>query len=181
MKDLYKDKVRFENMSSMDQKAFDQLFRDWYVILVSYATQFVPKQEAEDIVQDLFFKLWQYAPYIHVGESVAKYLYKATRNSCLNSIKHNSVRRKYHSYIKETILEEVSDVDYLSINELKNKIIGATRTLPESHRHAFEMNRFQNLTYKEIAELEGVSQKTIEYRISSALRHIRNHIKNLIK
>lgn len=72
------------------------------------------------------------------------------------------------------------DPDFYIVEELAGKIETAIMRLPESYREAFELNRFQNMTYNEIAFKLGVSPKTIDYKIQQALKILRHELKEYL-
>ena len=71
----------------------------------------------------------------------------------------------------------IDDTNFYLIEELTIRIQEAVETLPESYKEAFVMHRFKNMSYKEIAEILGVSPKTIDYRIQQALKQLRIELK----
>ena len=75
---------------------------------------------------------------------------------------------------------QYEDPDFYVVEELARNIEAALSRLPESYREAFEMNRFQNLTYNEIAEKLNVSSKTVDYRIQQALKLLRVELKDYL-
>lgn len=75
-----------------DREAFDKLFRRWYPSLVAYAGQFINREDAEDVVQDIMFNLWKNALTLTIRSDVSAYLYSAVKNRCLNYIDKAAVR-----------------------------------------------------------------------------------------
>ena len=93
--------------------------------------------------------------------------------------------QKFSSFQIENILtpdiqELFEDPDFYIIDELTQKIEKAILNLPESYRIAFEMHRFQNKTYQEIAEELNISSKTVDYRIQQALKQLRKELKDYL-
>ena len=72
------------------------------------------------------------------------------------------------------------DIDQYQVEELKKRIQDGIQSLPESYRNAFVMHRFQGLSYKEIAEENNVSVKTIDYRIQQDLKIMRKHLSDYL-
>ena len=127
---------------------------------------------SEDMVQDLFFKLWERCkdvPY----EKARSFLFKVARNEFLTHVEKQKVRLRYKNSIKEKSDKE--DPQYLLESaEFKAKLEDALNALPDTQREVFLMNRIQKMTYAEIADVLGVSQKAIEKRMSKALRKMRD-------
>ena len=76
--------------------------------------------------------------------------------------------------------EMLQDTDYYQIEELAKRIEDAVAALPESYREAFVMHRFRDMSYKEIAEILGISPKTVDYRIQQALKQLRVDLKDYL-
>ena len=173
MPSVQEDKVLFDLVRKKDRKAFDQLFRRWYPILVAYAGQFVGQEDAENIVQDLMFQLWESASSISLRNSLSTYLHSATKNHCLNLLSRSETHDRYISAVRLSIIDAVTDTQNYSVNEIISLFKKAMDNLPEVQRTAYEMNRFHGLSFSKIAELTDVSVGTVEYRISQALKKIR--------
>lgn len=109
----------------------------------------------------------------------ARYI-KAVKNRCLTLINRNEVKQRIEKMIFDNLQSQYDDPDFYAIQELTEKIEEALARLPENVREAFELNRFQNLTYNEIAERLGVSPKTIDYRIQQALKQLRIDLKEYL-
>ena len=112
--------------------------------------------------------------------SLKSYLFKAVKNRCLTLINRNEVKQRIEKMIFDNLQSQYDDPDFYAIQELTEKIEEALARLPENVREAFELNRFQNLTYNEIAERLGVSPKTIDYRIQQALKQLRIDLKEYL-
>jgi RNA polymerase sigma-70 factor (ECF subfamily) len=103
-----------------------------------------------------------------------------TKNKCLNSISHREVKQRVHEKLYEKFITQFEDPDFYIYDELLGKLDQAIIKLPEDYRKSFEMNRFDELTYKEIADKLDVSEKTIAYRISQALKILRTELKDYL-
>lgn len=112
----------------------------------------------------------------HVPESL---LFTIVRNKCLNTISHMQVKQQVHEKLYAKFQEQFENPDFY-IGELMALASKAIWELPDEYRKAFEMNRFEEMTYNEIAERTGVSPKTIAYRISQALKILRTELKDYI-
>ena len=110
--------------------------------------------------------------------SLKSLLFTIVRNKCLNTISHIQVKQQVHERLYAKFQEQFENPDFY-IGELMALASKAIRELPDEYRKAFEMNRFEEMTYNEIAERTGVSPKTIAYRISQALKILRTELKGL--
>jgi RNA polymerase sigma-70 factor (ECF subfamily) len=158
-----------------DTRQFESLFRSSYVPLVRYAKTLVRDHDtAEEIVQDLFFRLWKDKDKLHIESSLNGYLYRAVHNRCLHYIDHSRVIEKYASEMRVRIHDNnESPTDIIHYRELQAKIAGILEKLPEKCGKIFCMNRFEGLKYSEIAERLSVSIKTVEANMGRALKEFR--------
>lgn len=146
-----------------DEQAFDTVYKQYYRGLCAFASQYVTVPESEEIVQDVMMWLWENRKSLE----------------CLNTISHIQVKQQVHERLYAKFQEQFENPDFY-IGELMALASKAIRELPDEYRKAFEMNRFEEMTYNEIAERTGVSPKTIAYRISQALKILRTKLKDYI-
>ena len=161
-----------------NEQAFDAIYRQYYKALCAYASNYAPDVECEEIVQDVMMWLWENRQTISSEITLKSLLFTITKNKCLNMIAHLQVRQRVHEHLYEKFATQFEDPDFYLYGELMEKLEQALQKLPEDYRNAFEMNRFDDLTYKEIADKLGVSEKTIAYRISQALKILRKELKD---
>lgn len=160
------------------QEAFSFLFNTFYADLVLFCGNFIKEKEnCEDIVQSVFLKLWEDRENIQIDTSLQSYLLKSVQNRCLDEIRHVDIVRQYATNTNLLTLEAYNTDQYILYSDLKEHLNNALKELPYVCREAFELNRFDGLRYKEIAEKLGVSERTIEVRISKALGLLRTHLK----
>ena len=143
-----------------------------YIYYKSGSTTF-----AEDTVQESFIRLWNNCAKVPLAKAKS-FLFTTATNLFRDMIKHNKVKLKFAERKKST--ETVHDPEFLmEEQEFKEKLERVIGGLPEDQRVAFLMSRIDKLKYREIAEILGVSQKTIEKRIHGALLVIRKEIGNI--
>lgn len=157
-----------------DEQAFAALYQKHWMNCYTTAFRILhQEQAAEDIVQEVFIKLWEHRTDFAII-SLQAYLQKAIRNRVLNAIRNQKTGDRFYerlANITANLLEE--NPVFLRENEqLLQQIIDS---LPEDCQETFHLSRVQQLTYKEIAVQLQVSEKTIEKRISHALQHIRKN------
>ncbi|NOS90506.1 MAG: RNA polymerase sigma-70 factor [Cyclobacteriaceae bacterium] len=165
-----------------NELAFEKIFKIYYKPLCHYAYSFLNDgAEAEEVVQNTFVKIWERRSNIQVQTSVKAYLYSMVRNSCLNVIKHEKVKKEFakdHQYVSETSRPVVEEK--MISNDLESKIYEAMRALPEQCRLVFQLSRFEELKYQEIAEQLEISVKTVENQMGKALKTMRLHLKEYL-
>ncbi|MFN8210575.1 MAG: RNA polymerase sigma-70 factor [Bacteroidales bacterium] len=158
-----------------DIREFETLFRSSYASLVKYAgTLRKDKDTAEEIVQDLFFRLWQNKENLKIESSLNGYLFRSVHNKCLHHIEHMKVVEKHaREMINEPDQNDENPSEILEYGELQEKIARILERLPERCGQIFCMNRFDGLKYTEIAEKLSISVKTVEANMGKALKEFR--------
>jgi RNA polymerase sigma-70 factor (ECF subfamily) len=170
------DKYLLEEVKSGNKKAFEQIFKIYYEDLCRYAL-FLSSgvADTEDIVQDIFFKMWINRKDFILTSSLKSYLFTAVKNSVINIIKHEGIKEKYIQYQKN--YEDSSEnPDKIENSELGNKINTIISELPERRREIFIMSKLEGLKYKEIAEKLNISVKTVENQMGEALKFLREKL-----
>jgi len=162
-----------------DKGQFESLFRSSYVSLVRYAKTIIRDHDtAEEIVQDLFFRLWQDREKLQIESSLNGYLFRAVHNRCLHWIEHSRVIEKHaQEALYNQPGEAQSPSEIIQFKELQVKIAVILARLPERCSRIFYMNRFEGLKYAEIAEKLSVSVKTVEANMGKALKEFRKALK----
>lgn len=167
-------------MQHGDKKAYGTLFRRYYPILCAYANRFVSLEDAEEIVQDVMLWLWENKEIQIFNTSFSQYLYKAVYHRCINLLTRQQSQLRAETRFYEYMLEMLQDTDFQQTEELKKHIIQAIQALPASYRETFVMHRFEDKSYKEIAEILQVSTQTVNYRIQQALKQLRISLKDYL-
>jgi RNA polymerase sigma-70 factor, ECF subfamily len=160
------------------KELFDTHFHHLVLHAVSYTNDYT---QSEELVQDVFVKVWQNMEQIgHVSDFKA-YLYKAVSNSSLNYLRHLKIRQKHWEEVVH-INDHLENPAEESIVESENntRIHQAVNKLPEHWKEAIILSKYENLKYHEIAESMNISQKTVEKYISKALQFLRGELKDLL-
>ena len=163
-----------EKVNADTSAIFEQTFRAHFKSLHAYARSIIKDEAtAEEIVQNIFLKLWEKKEQILQQHSVTAYLYRAVHNESLNFLKHNKVKADYNAYatLSNKVYEQTSDPAV--IKELQQKIDKALNELPEQCRTIFYLSRFEDLKYRMIADQLGIPVKTVENQMGKALRILR--------
>jgi len=162
-----------------DQFAFEQLFRTHYAPLCAFARQYLKDAErAEDLVQDLFFRLWQDRAKLNVTGSAKAYLFASVRNRCLNALEVMGRTRLLQDH-EEPLMEEEGPSEDERAYRLA-RVDAAVEALPEERRRIFRMSRYEGLKYQEIADRLGISVKTVENQLGRALKTLREDLQDLL-
>jgi len=175
---MIRDNDIIERIRQGDVQQFESLFRSSYVSLVRYARTLIKDQDtAEEIVQDLFFRIWKDKEKINIESSLNGYLFRSVHNKCLHYIKHNRIVERHAEEMSFRLSESPeSPSDILNYKELQEKIASILEKLPERCGKIFYMSRFEGLKYNEIAEKLSVSIKTVESNMGRALKEFRKEL-----
>lgn len=155
--------------------AFEQLFKLNYKKLYVYALTIVRNEMvAEEIVQNVFYKIWAKKGQVEIQTSLSAYLYRSVYNDSLNHLKHEKVKAAYQVHVSNQGDKYTHNAaSKVQLSELQQKLDIALRELPEQCRTIFQMSRFEELRYSEIASQLGLSVKTVENQMGKALRTLR--------
>lgn len=164
-----------EMLARKDESAFEQVFKTHFKNLHAYAfTMLKDDAEAEEVVQQVFFKLWERAGHLTISGSVAAYLYRAVHNESLNHLKHQKVKTGYRLHVAYSMKnQEGQEPEKIMTRELDHKFREALNELPEQCRTVFQLSRFEDMKYREIADKLDISVKTVENHMGKALKILR--------
>lgn len=155
-------------------KAYDMLFTRYYAKVRNFVFAIVKDEnEAEDIAQDIFLKLWIQRDKIGIVDNWDAYLFAMARNYTLNALKQKVHEHNVRSYPEAGIPEESSLEEMIFSEELKAILENVISKMPDQRRRVFTMSRLQGMTNQEIAQALHISKRTVETHISAALAQIR--------
>lgn len=172
------DRLLFEKIRSGDTRAFEYVFRKYAARLEAFARKYtVDEREAEDMVQNVFLKLWERREWLETI-SLSSFLFMLTKNSCLNYLKHRQIAESIEQRLPQTesveqlyVIDLVSDpVALLQQKELSESIDRIMDELPPKCKEAFILSRLNGLKNREIASQMHITEKVVEKHISRALK-----------
>jgi RNA polymerase sigma-70 factor (ECF subfamily) len=171
----FTDTAIIQLLKDRDETGFEHVFKQHFKNLYRYAlTILQDHDQAEDIVQNVFYKLWDKIGSLEFSGSLAAYLYRAVYNESLNHLKHKKVRRTYQTYITHSMKDQTDGAQRkVMFSELERRLQTAINELPEQCRTIFQMSRFEELRYLDIADRLGISVKTVENQMGKALKQLR--------
>lgn len=175
---LHSDNSILERLQNDDRHALELLFKTHYAPLCRFAKNILKdKDQAEDMVQEVFLKIWDKRHALKVSSSLKAYLFMAVKNHCLNTLKLNERKNWLDEDMENDALLSNNEVESkLNAKHLNEKIQQAIELLPEKCKLTFQLSRHEEMSYKEIAELMNVSVKTVENQMGKALTFLRKNL-----
>lgn len=179
---------RITNLKSQSDEAelltFEKLFHRFYPRLKSYASYFLKNEdEAEDLVQDVFYQLWKNRDKLKQEKNIASFIFVQTRNRCLNSLKRKVVEEKFvnqQAYLDSEELYHISFNDsgeFVSMHEkLSNELTKLISEMPEKCGQAFELKWLEGKKIREIAEIMNISNTMVDKHLSRGLEIARKNM-----
>lgn len=165
---------------SGNEEAYRKLFYTYFEPLSFYANKYLNDMDAaRDMVQEVMSHIYENRETLRINESLKSFLYRSVSNRSLNVLKHEEVKTRHHSIIRERS-DEIFDEDLMETSELQAKINRLMDELPDACRQVFIMSRMEEKSNKEIADELNISKRTVETQISKALKVLRNALKIII-
>lgn len=159
-----------------DKRGLELLFRQFYKPLVMYAARYVAcSEEAEDVVQDVFVKLWEGRRFEVIERNLRSYLYQSVYNCCMDVLEKNKMTRVE---LSDSVLgfSETETPDDEEWNTRMDEVYAAIEKLPPRTREIFMAIVFEGKRYKEVAEELNVSMNTVKTTLSRALTTLREQL-----
>lgn len=172
----------FAAIKAHDTDAFAQLFHRYYGLLGQFAMSYLSDpEEARDLVQQVFVKVWEQRERLPEDLQIKSYLYTSVRNACYNALEHKRVRQRHEAWVVHRPSDPVVSPDQITeAQELQRRIDAAVQALPERCRQAFLLSREEGLSYKDIADRMQISPKTVEVQMGKALKLLRVALGDLL-
>jgi RNA polymerase sigma-70 factor (ECF subfamily) len=176
------EKGIWESIKEGDLKSFELLFNTYYKGLRIYAMDILKnKEDAEEIVLDMFTSLWDNKYSIQIHTSLKAYLYRGIHNRCINLIRRNEVNLRKGTNHESNLLESTeqdimgkddSALDNLIVLELENSIKAAIERLPKQCREIFTLSRFEQMKIRDIAIKLNLAESTVKTQLSRAIEKL---------
>lgn len=164
-----------------DEKAFDQLFHKYYPGLVRFSKSLLTAsaEDAEDLVQDVFFKLWQCRRELCIHNALNAFLYTSVKNKVNDYFRKNKIQISVDlDLVEEKLTEDYLSPDYLLMyKELNMDMEHMISLLPERTQLVFRMNRNDHLSYEEIAQMLSISINSVKTHMYRAIKFLKEYFR----
>lgn len=171
----YTDNELFSLLSKDDYSAYTEIYDRYAPLLYMHAYKRLKnREEAKDIIQELFITIWERRSEIELKSNLSAYLYTSIRNRVLKVISHKQVESSYIISLQHSIEKGYASTDYLvREKELIDIIEKEINALPSKMRLVFNLSRKSHLSHKEIAEKLDLSESTVKKQVNNALKVLR--------
>lgn len=164
-----------------DEKAFEKIYLNYYKRTLYFITGLVKSEnDAEELTQEVFIKLWINRNTIDPERSVHSYMYTIARNAAFNFLKHKLVEKNYISEYTVQNTETETSEEILFAKEIALLIEMSVEKMPEQQRKIYKMSRKEGLSNEEIATRLQISKKTVENQLSLALGELKRVIAGMV-
>jgi RNA polymerase sigma-70 factor, ECF subfamily len=173
------EKQLLERALRGDTEAFEKIYRSYVKELCAFASYYVKSFDAaQDIVQNLFLLLWERKETIRIDGFLKTYLFTSVRNLSLNFLKHQTADRiSSNTYSMLFSVPSATPHEIAEHQELDVLITQALEKIPERCRIVFILSRYFNMKYIEIAEILGISVKTVDAHMVKAVKSLRSNLR----
>lgn len=166
------------------RETFEFIFKKYYSLLCYEARSFIKSEDlTEEIVCDVFTRIWVNRETVSIKTSLRDYLVKAVHNNCIDYYRQLKRQKSFIANSEEsdtklnTLLDLGEDpLDYILTKELEDKILKLIDTLPPQYQRTFKLSRFSDKTYEEIADEMQISVNSVKTNIKNALALLRKEL-----
>ncbi|GHT08643.1 DNA-directed RNA polymerase sigma-70 factor [Bacteroidia bacterium] len=163
------------------ESAFKEIYNAYWQRVFLFASLYITdKDEVRDIVQDVFVKLWESRSFLREEENFKGYLFIITRNHVFNKSRSAHFNYDFYRQTIDNALEHSYRIeDELEAEDLEKQINRLIEEMPSQRRRVFILSRKQYKSYKEIAAVLNISEKTVERHINEAIKYIKTNLQLL--
>lgn len=165
-----------DRLKDGDETAISAIYKKyWHLLYVSAYNVLKDRQACEDIIQELFIKLWKNRDSIQINVSLKAYLYASIRYEVYRQIRTGMVRSDVFDDLPDR-LQTPADHENIEYKELIAQVSSVVHTLPQKCREVYQLSREECLSHKQIALRLNISTKTVENHLTKALRQLRTSL-----
>ena len=172
------DKLLVNRLIKDNKAAFEQLFRKYHEQVYYFALRYMKtKEDAEEVVQEIFIRIWENRKSIDPAQSFGNYLFTICRNFMFNQNRKKINEQAYIEYVKNYLLQiNFKTEDDIVFSDLLQWLNEQIEMLPPQQKQIYRLSRNENMTHKQIADKMHISVKTVETHIRLALKTIRKSL-----
>ena len=160
---------------------FDEFYVTYYARMRRFASAYMSVEDAENVVQDVFLYLWENRESIEIHTNTDAYVFTLIRHKCLDYLKHKAVEEEYaREYLLSISSLEKLETTLESGVDIATIVSEAIGQLPPRCREVFMLCRIEGKTYKEVAEILSISNKTVENQMNIALKKLKSELKDYL-
>lgn len=175
-----KDTDLFDLLKKGDTNAFQEVyFRHWRKLLLIARDKLPPTDNPEDLVQDLFVKLWEQRESINIT-NLGAYLHTALRNAVINLYRKRLLHERYTAETQAILFSAQNTEEEIELNDLISSVEKELQSMPEKTHRIFRLSRLEYKSVTEIAALLSIPERTIEYHIRIAVKKLRLVLKDYL-
>lgn len=165
------DRILSIRIRESDQSAFKDLYLKYYEAISRYVWyRLHSREQVEDIVQEVFTRLWSHRSRLQPDKSVKAYLYRVASNLIVDRFRKKGSETAFLAEVKSPVTDESERTD------VRLSIEAAIDCLPPKEKMVIMLSRFEGLKYQEIADICNISVKTVESRMTKAFRRLRSKL-----
>jgi RNA polymerase sigma-70 factor (ECF subfamily) len=174
------DKILVRKVVLDDKVAFQKLFSKYAERIYYFAMHYIRnKEEAEEIAQEVFVKIWTRRFDLKEELSFSSYAFTIAKNALIDTIRRKNKEIEFHkNFISYSNNNSPSTDESLEYGELNAIIEESIRELPSKRKQIYLLSRNEGLTYKQISEKLNISIKTVETHMRLALQQLKKNVKN---
>ncbi len=172
------DKILVTGLKENDRVSFEKIFNKYSERIYYFSIRYLKhKEDAEEITQEVFVRLWNRRHDLKTELSFSSYLFMIAKNAVIDMLrkrqKEAAINEDFDQNIKSPLYEDNKSIEY---KELKKIVTDAIQSLPEKRKQIYLLSREEALTYKQIAEKLDISIKTVESHMRLALQQLKKII-----
>lgn len=174
-----------EGLQDGNEESYIQLFREYYVPLCEYSRRYVNRKDvAEEIVSEVFFRIWKKRKLLHIKVSIKAYLFQSVCNNSLKYLQNFKKEENIEEFFNDNSIESIAlaiseekiEEQRVLMEELNLQLEEAINQLPTQQQRAFKLKRVEGKKNREVAEIMELSVKTVEMHLSKAMLTLRGKL-----
>lgn len=174
------DSQLVELLRKNDARAFQEIyFRHWRKLLLIAREKLPLTENAEDLIQDLFVRLWEQRYELSIS-NLSAYLFTSLRNTIINKYRSRLIHEKFAEHFQAVTSWDQNTEEEIALNDLMKSLEREMEELPEKTREIFRLSRIEHKSVKEISLKLQIPERTIEHHLTLAVRKLRFLLKDYL-